>query len=202
MGLKDGYMSRTKKIVVMVFGVLIVFVILDFNYVWANLRFNFNQAGGLTNISASELAKSDVPANTLIVPSLGIKAPIVYVNQAEEQAYQAALSSGVGHFPGSANPGELGNSYIFGHSSDWFWKKGSYKTVFALLPRISKGAQIIVTNQTGAKFIYTVTDSKRVSGNDTSVLNQQGFTKKLLTLQTSYPVGTALARWVVVAEMK
>jgi len=40
-----------------------------------------------------------------------------------------------------------------------------------------------------------------VSPKDLSVLDQQNFQKKFLSLQTSYPIGTALKRFVAVAEL-
>ncbi len=118
-----------------------------------------------------------------------------------DAAFQPALSLGVVHFPGTALPGEVGNCYIFGHSSDFFWKPGNFKNVFALLPRIKKGAAIITTNAEGIRFVYTVTNTFVVAPKDVWVLNQNTGGKKILTLQTSYPLGTALKRFIVVAEI-
>ena len=127
---------------------------------------------------------------------------MVYVYAATEKEFQAGLIDGVVHYPGTALPGEFGNCYIFGHSSDYIWSKGKYKTIFATLPKMQLGETILVSGPENTEFIYTVIDSKKVSAKDVSVLSQQGYSRKLLTLQASYPVGTALARWVVVAEMK
>lgn len=137
----------------------------------------------------------------LSIDSLNIRVPIVYVYAATEKEFQAGLIDGVVHYPGTALPGQAGNCYIFGHSSDYIWSKGKYKTIFAPLPKTTIGTEIVISDNQGVKFVYTVIDSKKVSAKDLSVLKQD-YTKKILTLQTSYPVGTALARWVVVAEMK
>jgi len=136
------------------------------------------------------------------VDSLNIRVPIVYVYSVSEKDFQAGLINGVVLYPGTALPGQLGNPYIFGHSSDYIWSKGRYKTIFAPLPKIALGAEIVITGNGGERFVYKVISSKKVASSDTSVLSQQGYAKKLLTLQTSYPVGTALARWVVVGEIK
>lgn len=139
--------------------------------------------------------------NLLRVDRLGIRAPIRYVDTASEPAFQEALRTGVVHYPGTAAPGAFGNAYIFGHSSDYVWSKGDYKTIFALLTNIKIGDTIVATDGEGHLFTYEVTRTSIVAPNDLSVLDQHGNTKKLLTLQTSYPVGTALKRFIVVAEM-
>ena len=140
-------------------------------------------------------------ANVLAIPSLGITTPIQYVTSTKEAAFQVALRDGVVHYPGTALPGEYGNAYIFGHSSDYSWSKGTFKTVFALLPKIAKGASIIVTDKNGKVFNYTAVSTRVVNPTDLSVLDQQGKAKRLLTVQTSYPIGTALRRFIVVAEL-
>ncbi len=138
--------------------------------------------------------------DTLIIESLGISAPVVYIEEKTETAYQEALERGVVHFPDTAKVGEAGTVYIFGHSSDYPWGKGKFKTVFATLPQIKIGSSIFITNQNSQPFIYKVISTKIISPNDTSVL-EQDLSKHLLILQTSYPVGTALKRYIVIAEL-
>ncbi|MDQ5951969.1 MAG: sortase [Patescibacteria group bacterium] len=147
----------------------------------------------------SEAEEIGVP-NRLLIADLGIEAPIQYVEEKSESVYQEALRRGVVHFPGTALPGEPGNVYIFGHSSDYIWSPGEYKTVFAKLPQIEIGTEIQITNANGDIFRYTVLETKVVGPRDVSVLDQQNNQKYLLTLQTSYPLGTALQRYIVVAE--
>lgn len=152
----------------------------------------------------SQVAGSDskkYEPNMVYIESLGISVPLQYAKEANEKSYQEALLNGVGHHPDTAMPGELGNVYIFGHSSDYRWSKGKYKTIFATLPKIKIGAEIVVTDNLGNAYKYKVTQSLRVEATDIQWLSQEGYQKKLLTLQTSYPVGTAKARWVVRAEI-
>jgi sortase A len=195
-------LSTGKKIVGLLAALLATFFILEFNYFWANVKFLFYKPSPVSQTLLISGQPAKMQANMLIIDSLGIKAPIVYIEGIGEKYFQAGLLNGVVHYPGTANPGQLGNCYIFGHSSDYIWSKGHYKSVFAVLPQIKIGANITIGDQQGNKFVYTVTDSRSVAASDTSVLSQQNNAKKLLTLQTSYPVGTALARWVVVAEIK
>ena len=140
-------------------------------------------------------------ANRLAIPSLNLNVPLVYVDGTDEVTVQKGLENGVVHYLNTAMPGQFGNAYYFGHSSDYAFKKGKYKTVFAILPKIEVGAKIFVTDNTGKQFTYIVKEGKVVEAKDVSVLSQGDKTQKLLTLQTSWPLGTALKRYVVVAEL-
>lgn len=139
--------------------------------------------------------------NTIYIPTINTEAPLVYINETGEKVYQEALARGVVHYPGSALPGEGGNAYYFGHSSDFVTKPGKYKTVFALLPHIKVGDEIAVTDNEGKVYKYTITETKVVGPTDTSVLEQGDRKEKLITLQTSYPVGTALKRFLAIGKL-
>lgn len=144
---------------------------------------------------------ANIAADRLVIPRLGIAAPIVYAEEESERVFQEALQKGVVHYPGAARIGERGNAYIFGHSSDYVWAKGDYKSVFALLPEIKAGDEIFASDKGGAVFAYRVIETKIASPDDLSVLGDFGGERKLLTLQTSYPLGTALRRFIVLAEL-
>ena len=147
--------------------------------------------------------------NRIQIPSLSINAPIIEPSlgleavqngdwESLEGQIHDALTSGVVHFPGTAEPGEKGNAFLTGHSSNVFWEQSAYNTVFALLPKISVGDEILITyNQTDYR--YLVTEKKEVSPKDVSVLKQGD--SKNLTLVTCTPVGTALRRLIVTASL-
>lgn len=137
----------------------------------------------------------------LYIDSLNIKASLVYISDTGEKAFQAGLIDGVVHYPGTANPGELGSMYIFGHSSDYLWSKGKYKQIFAALPKIKVGSEIVVTDDVGKPYTYKVYEAFVAAANDLKYLDQYGFKRKLLTVQTSYPVGTAKQRFIALAEL-
>ncbi len=138
--------------------------------------------------------------NTLYIEKLGITVPIIFSKSSKESDIQEALIDGVAHYPGTALPGEPGNVYIVGHSSDNPWSKGKYTTVFARLPELTKGDLIKITDEEAQTFTYQVLETKIISARDFTVLSQPS-DKKLLTLQTSYPIGTSLRRFVVIAEL-
>jgi hypothetical protein len=122
------------------FGALAVlfFCLLNWGFVTARVSYFFYKPDPATVIQPVKkvLAPNEGswPKNVLAIPSLGVSAPIQYIEHADDATMQDALAHGVVHYPGSSLPGQVGNMYIFGHSSDYAWAKGDFKHVFALLP--------------------------------------------------------------------
>ncbi len=134
----------------------------------------------------------------IVEPELGVEALIGSDwNQLEDQIHKA-LEQGVVHYPGTALPGQEGNAFFTGHSSNVFWEPSPYNSVFALLPRLQIGDDVYITyNQT--EYHYRVVSKEEVSPKNVEVLAQG--TDKVLTLMTCTPVGTVLRRLVVRAEL-
>lgn len=193
----------TKLLVGIVIAAIILAFLLNLEFFWKNIVYYFIDFRSPTAQQAKNFDQPQliVEPDTVVIESLGIKAPLVYVNEVQETVFQKALAQGAVHYPGTALPGEVGNVYIFGHSSDNAWSKGNYKTVFALLPKVEIGTEIIISNSQGRVYKYFVTQSLVVKPDALEYLSQETNGKKLLTLQTSYPIGTSLKRWVVVAEL-
>jgi LPXTG-site transpeptidase (sortase) family protein len=196
-----------KVIYVLVIGAVVagvIFVLLNFSYFSQQVVYFFDQT--FVTDAQREFRRSENPVaqkpNELYIPSLEIRAPIIYIDETGEPAFQAALKKGVVHYPGTAAIGEVGNSYLFGHSSDFAFKGGEYKTVFALLPNIELGSVIEVTDEKGKVFLYKVYDKFVAEKTDVHLLGQETNGAKVLTIQTSYPIGTALKRYIVKAELK
>lgn len=141
--------------------------------------------------------QNDLADNTIYIERVGIKAPITWdiINNPADTA--KALESGVIHIAGTAHPGEVGNVFITGHSSNYLWAPGDYKTVFAVLNETVIGDKIIIRYQ-GKYFSYKVSKSFVVKPTEISVMNQGQMS--ILTLVTCTPVGTSLNRLVVVAN--
>ncbi len=145
--------------------------------------------------------------NRIVIPKLGKSVPIVEMstepiegeNWADlEKQIQGGLQNGVVHYPGTAKPGQFGNVFITGHSSYYPWDPGQFKDVFALLGKLEKGDQFIVYYDQ-KRFAYKVYDKVEVQPDNVSVLEQPN-DKKLATLMTCTPVGTALRRLIIKAE--
>lgn len=193
-----------KRIGLALLFLLLLAIILNFQFFYVNVKFFLHrQPSALDERFRPALAgqQENMPVNFLLVPSLGIQAPIVYVNENSDRVFSQALEKGVVHYPGTALPGKAGNCYIFGHSSDYPWKPGNYKTALALLPQITTGEQIVVSDPGGAVFRYRVVKTLVAGPNQVEFLDQKNYQSKILTLQTSYPVGTALKRFIVIAEL-
>lgn len=157
--------------------------------------------------SLPQLLMSISPTDSrIIIPKIGKNVPIVEVqgkiegtNWKEfEEQIQDALREGIVHYPGTANPGEIGNAFLTGHSSYYPWDSGRYKDVFATLGNLEIGDEYIVYSHE-KRFIYRVIDKKEVKPKDTSVLSQPN-DKKLSTLMTCWPLGTTLRRMIIVGE--
>ncbi len=104
-------------------------------------------------------------------------------------------------FPGTAIPGEVGNSFITGHSVlPEFNDPQNYRTIFTKLPDLEVGDDVFA--QVGEKtYHYTVQYSKIVDPHDTSVLLPISSTGHNLTLMTCVPPGTSSKRLVVITSL-
>ncbi|MFH0831095.1 MAG: sortase [Parcubacteria group bacterium] len=137
---------------------------------------------------------------TVTLPRIGVRAPLVGIDVNSESTQQQGLAQGVIHIAGTPQAGDLGNAFYAGHSSDYFFKSGQYKTVFALLPELARGDYFIITNDTRA-FYFTIKETVITGPEDTSVLDRGGGQERLASLQTSYPVGTAKKRFVAIGQL-
>lgn len=135
--------------------------------------------------------------NHLYISSLNISAPIIW-GIPEEQIIDN-LKNGVVQFNGSSIPDGPGNVFITGHSSYYWWSRSNYKNIFALLPNIKDGDQIVITYK-GELYLYKVTETSTVKPSQTEIIDSRG--KREVTLMTCVPVGTNISRFVVKAELQ
>lgn len=197
----DYLRTIVNKLLILVGAVLLVMLVLNWQYFRDQVLYYINPPESQTyEVNNNDDGQATAEPNRLWIQSLGITAPINYVEEENEDEFQIGLRSGVVHYPDTALPGEFGNAYIFGHSSDMPTAVGDYKTVFALLPKIELDSVIEITAPDGKLYKYKVAD-KFVVNPDATHLLAQDLSKKQLTLQTSYPIGTALKRYIVVAYL-
>ncbi len=138
------------------------------------------------------------PDPTLIVPTLGIKAPIIFSKSNDHNQITTDLREGVSHMVNTANPGERGNVFLTGHSSYYFWDKGKYKEVFAHLDGLNRD-DLFYLDYNDKRFTYKVIEKRTVLPTEMSVTNQGN--RKIATLMTCYPTGTTLKRLIVIGEL-
>lgn len=120
------------------------------------------------------------------IPRIGVDNSIY----AGDDWYQ--LQKGVGHFPGSANPGERGNLVLSAHND-------IFGEIFRYLPQLEPGDEIRVQAKNGQWYTYIVREGIKVNPDDTWVLAQGN--DSITTLITCYPYRVDTHRWVVFAEL-
>ena len=122
---------------------------------------------------------------TISVPQIGLKAPVV------EGVGAADLRAGVGHVPGSAQSGGLGNMVLAAHRD----------TIFRPLRSIQKGMEIQVRGLDGT-YRYQVDTLQIVAPDRLDMLEIS--TRPEVTLITCYPfnfIGSAPMRFIVKAHL-
>ncbi len=144
------------------------------------------------------------PINTdfgIVIPKILANAKVIdNVDPFNSREYQIALTKGVAHAIGTAYPGNVGNNFIFAHSSvDWYIAN-QYNSVFYLLYKLEKGDKINMYYKK-EKFVYKVIEKKYVEANDVSFLNPSSESTSILTLMTCWPPGTTLKRLIIRAEI-
>jgi LPXTG-site transpeptidase (sortase) family protein len=174
-----------------VFGVVGLWVGINFSALWKNLTFDKNE-----NITAYDRTKAQEgdrqTSDRLEIPALNVVADLFYPGNTWD--LYRGFGDGVGHMPDTAMPGETGNAVFFGHSSGR--TSTYYATIFATLHRLEIGDEIYIYKE-DAKIVYKVESKKIVGSNDFSIL-EQGDTKQL-SLITCWPLGTDWQRYVITA---
>ncbi len=121
----------------------------------------------------------------LRLPALDEKLPIIEGTDEDE------LAQGVGHYSGTALPGEQDQILLSGHRD----------TVFRRLGELQLGDELVVEMETGS-FRYKIDDTEIVSADDTSVIRSTA-PDEVLTVSTCYPfgfIGNAPDRYIIYAK--
>lgn len=185
--------------------VAIVFLFLQYNRLLIANVAAYVSPGSIDpqNIILDPSADTKVgPDPKLIIPKINVDAPVDYsVTTFDDAQIEQHLKNGVVKYaiPGAnAMPGQVGNLVIGGHSSNDVFDDGNYKFVFVQLEKMAIGDTLYL-NYNGTRYTYHVTKTQTIEPNDIPVLTQP-VTTPTLTLITCTPVGTALHRFIVVAE--
>lgn len=83
----------------------------------------------------------------LIIPVIGIDAPIVLANTTDKHIIEKELEKGVVRYPDS--------NIILGHSSAYPWYRGSYGSVFSLLNKLQPEDKLFIYSA-NRKYAYQV----------------------------------------------
>ncbi|HVO41877.1 MAG TPA: class D sortase [Aggregatilineales bacterium] len=123
----------------------------------------------------------------IVIPKLNVDQQVVSGDGWE------ALKLGVGHHPGSANPGQPGNMVLSAHDD-------VYGEIFRYLDRLESGDEVTVYTLT-QHYTYVVQSRQIVPPTATEILGSQGSVKQL-TLISCYPYQKDTQRIAVFAILK
>jgi sortase A len=138
-----------------------------------------------TAASTIQVKKNSNPPTRLVIPKINVDAPIVAGVSWED------LKMGVGHLPGSANPGERGNLYLAAHND-------IFGEIFRHLEKLEPGDDYFIYAGE-EKFRYVVKEKRIIEPTDVEVMLPT--TEPVATLQTCYPYLIDTHRLVVISEL-
>ncbi|MCX6823229.1 MAG: class E sortase [candidate division SR1 bacterium] len=147
------------------------------------------------------------PVNKIVITTLGLDVPIIEPKSMTAEDFITAnfdeeLNNGVVKYPTTPDPGASGNSLIFGHTSQEFWKHNVYGTIFKGIPKLVNGDTIKIIRE-GNLFEYKVVDKFVVvpSQVNAQYMSYQNAGGSYITLMGCYPLGTDKKRIMVVAKL-
>jgi LPXTG-site transpeptidase (sortase) family protein len=177
--------------------VLIIFLFSFFNQIIIAplIQPSRNQQNTPIILSTSDVAPSPTPE--VIIPKINVQIPTIFTETStSEAAVESSLEDGVVHYPTTVNPGQLGNTAFFGHSSNNIFNAGKYKFAFVLLHTLVPG-DIFYLTYNDKVYAYQVYNREVVSPGDVSVLDNVPGKQATATLITCDPPGTSINRLVV-----
>jgi sortase A len=122
-----------------------------------------------------------------------------YVRPVLQGTTPEVLEEGVGHYEGTAGPGQVGNFAVAGH-------RVTYAKPFNEIDRLQAGDAVVVETQ-DSWYVYTVRSHQVVSPHQvdavSAVPGRPGAraTARMLTLTACHPEFSARERYVVLAEL-
>lgn len=149
-----------------------------------------------------------IPKDTdfgIVIPKINANASVVSnVDPLKPELYQKALTKGVAHAEGTVFPGQIGNTFIFSHSSVNFYEASRYNSIFYLLNKLKESDDFYLIYK-GKSYKYSVIETKIVNADQIEYMKSgsivQGESAKTATLMTCWPLGTTLKRYIVVGKL-
>ncbi len=176
---------------------LAFFVLLNFGAYWQRFEYNVNGKPVEKEPIVVAPAEPEIQYKPEVqIPKIGVIAPLI--TDVDPAVMIEYLKLGVTQYLDTAKPGQVGNSVIVGHSSDFPWSDGQYKNVFALLDKLVIGDQIIIPFGS-QRYIYEVYETTVVKPTELAVLKKTD--EPIVTLLTCYPVGTTRSRLIIRAKL-
>lgn len=163
-------------------------------------EFEFDELENSPKETTLKSANQNIPKYFyLTVPELGIKDAVVETN-----SNTLSPDKSLGHYKNTGLPGEIGTSFIYGHSVlPIFYNPKNYKAIFSTIHKLDEGDEFSV-NYNNNEFKYKIV-AKRIlkptEVNPLAKINPDYLGKSNMTLMTCYPPGTKEKRLMVDAEL-
>lgn len=160
-----------------------------------------NQVLGATSVSEHLQKDEPVPDYfTITIPKLGIKNAIVKTNSQDLDPDDA-----LGHYPGTELPGEVGNTFVFGHSVlPMFYNPENYKSIFSTLDTLEVGDTFTV-NYNNKVYRYAVESTRELKPKNVNPLGEfkpRYLNESTMVLMTCTPPGAKTNRLLVEAVLQ
>lgn len=146
------------------------------------------------------------PTNRLIIPTINLDVPLVESNVVmykdfTETAFDSDLENWVVKYPTTPNPWEWWNAFFFGHTSQEYWKKNPYGTVFRRIPQLKENDKIQIVRE-WVLYEYKVVKTVIVKPKDVNNTYVEFWEewKEYITLMWCYPIWRTDKRMMVFAE--
>jgi len=200
-----------KEVLIFLFLFLAVFALSLFvfngRFIYAQLKYQFLGPIPVSNgdLSSKEQEpcqscqenKSYQIPQRIIIPSLGVDAPIVFPENTTESALQSALEKGVVFWPESSFPEQKGTMIVLGHSSAYPWYRGNYGSIFSLLNKLNQGDEIWIFSPQ-KKYVYRVVEKQIQLPKDLKIETQDS--QSMLYLLSCWPINTNWKRIAIKAR--
>lgn len=146
------------------------------------------------------------PTNRLIIPAINLDVPlvessVVTYKDFTETSFDSDLENWVVKYPTTPEPGEWWNAFFFGHTSQEYWKKNPYGTVFRRIPQLKENDKIQVVRE-WVLYEYKVLKTVVVRPKDVNdtYVNFWEEWKEYITLMWCYPIWRTDKRMMIFAE--
>jgi len=146
------------------------------------------------------------PTNRLIIPAINLDVPlvessVVTYKDFTETSFDSDLENWVVKYPTTPEPGEWWNAFFFGHTSQEYWKKNPYGTVFRRIPQLKENDKIQVVRE-WVLYEYRVLKTVVVRPKDVNdtYVNFWEEWKEYITLMWCYPIWRTDKRMMIFAE--
>jgi sortase A len=184
--------------------VLVAYIVLLPFYPAFKYRLNYSQVAQLPLAQEKEIIKEQVAEfknslpqaeyavspNRVIIPKIGVNAPII-----ESQSGDWALSQGAWLLPDTSTPDKGGNTVITGHRFKYL---PPHNLTFYLFHKLEPGDLVSVVWHE-EDYLYEIKETKIVEDTDFSILDQTS--EPTLTMFTCHPIYSTEQRLVVVSEL-